>query len=861
MNDSSSNVNSSFESEVERNPGNDNSSVDKQSSVKTDSQKKSEEKSDDEKSDKNKNEHDKFDSQKDINSKKGDVLVFNDTENSKDKVSEKSLSKHQLSEKSEKNKELVPVRHNITINTIINNQINYITDSKKNNPFHLNLENMLSQQDKFASFMRGIFKHILSSNSMEQNYQKIHEIIKGNEHKYVDFLFPSNHINSLLKGYKLKIQKNNTKKNNKFDFYKEYKKIKWWRESDANDFASIFPRDDRLINQIVTDNASNPNFLSVINAISVFPGRIKKLFVDDKKDYSAIFAVKICKNGFCQEVVIDDYFPVWKNNESLVFSSEKRGYLWVQILEKAYAKIYGSYFLISEIKTEQILKDFIYAPVVIYDRSCEGNIKDIIFDALKNGWIIMAGAGDTEASENLLEDIGLKSNADYEIVYVYQLTDEDIQNISEKSLYVPNNEDYKIVLKIRNIWKNIKWIGDWSECSTGLWNDHFKKELKKNEADMCFYMNLIDFKNIFSKVKICKYNRNYLYASVLIKQLPEDYCLISLKIKNNEGINTNKAYISFLQEDKSNDKSFKFNLGRFILCRCENGEFFYEKGIMGKDREIIMETILIPNTEYIIFAQIENIPKATEYVISVYYDIQVEMKEINKSKYPNFLEKVYKELAKRNNDKYDKLDENLECGKILDNTPEGYSYIFIENHEEDTTFIEDVKYTKFEGLKLLPPFSGTGYHIEVGPGEERIILIKHLEMNEYKLIFSYQSNFLFGKNTLLKLTKNSQRFKKRIDKKTKQEVDIVVYTYKHSFGLCFFYENNTDNKRLKEKINISNNTNIQFVGKPEGTTEIIIKLEPHQTQFVQLSSKNALWKVQPLISYNVYDLEKDSKEK
>ena len=857
MNDSSSNVNSSFESEVERNPVNDNISIDKKSSIKTESQKKSVDKSEGEKSPKKKN--DQFNSQKDVNTKPENMLIFNDTENSKDK---NSIKNHQPSEKSQKNKESIPVRHNITINTIINNQINYITDSKVNNPFHLNLENMLSQQDKFATFMRSIFKQILSSNSMDQNYEKIHEIIKGNEHKYVDFLFPSNHINSLLKGYKHKNQKNSNKKNNKFDFYKEYKKIKWWRESDANDFASIFPRDDRLINQIVTENASNPNFLSVINAISVFPGRIKKLFVDDKKDYSAIFAVKICKNGFCQEVVIDDYFPVWKNNESLVFSSEKRGYLWVQILEKAYAKIYGSYYLISEKKTENILKDFLYAPVKTYEKSNDTKIKDIIFDALKNGWIIMAGAGDTEASENLLEDIGLKSNADYEIVYVYQLTDEDIQNIEEKSLFVPKNDDYKIVLKIRNIWKKIKWIGDWSEYSTGLWTEHFKKELKKNDADLCFYMNLIDFKNIFSKVKICKYNRNFLYSSVLIKQLPEEYCLISLKVKNKEGINANKAYISFIQEDKSNiDNNFKFNLGRFILCRNENGEFFYEKGIMGKEREIIMETILMQNSEYIIFAQIENIKKATEYVISVYYDIQVEMKEINISKYPNFLEKVYIELAKRNNDKYDKLDENLECGKILDNTQEGYSYIFIENHEDDTTFIEDVKYTKFEGLKLLPPFSGTGYHIEVGPGEEKIILIKHLEINEYKLIFSYQSNFLFGKNTLIKLTKNSKFCKKRIDKKTKQEVDILVYTFKHSFGLCFFYENNTDNKRLKEKINISNNTNIQFVGRPEGTTEIIIKLEPHQTQFVQLKSKNALWKVQPVISYNVYDLTKDDKEK
>ena len=207
MNNSSSDVNSSFESEVEKKSRNDNLSIEKNNSIKTDSQKKSEEKNKDEKNERKKNEQDKFNSEKEMNNKTENMLIFNDTENSKEKSSKKILSKHQ-SEKSLKNKELAPVRHNITINTIINNQINYITDSKKNNPFHLNLENMLSQQDKFASFMRVIFKHILSSNSMDQNYQKIHEIIKGNEHKYVDYLFPSNHINSLLKGYKHKTEKN-----------------------------------------------------------------------------------------------------------------------------------------------------------------------------------------------------------------------------------------------------------------------------------------------------------------------------------------------------------------------------------------------------------------------------------------------------------------------------------------------------------------------------------------------------------------------------------------------------------------------------------------------------------------------------
>ena len=71
-------------------------------------------------------------------------------------------------------------------------------------------------------------------------------------------------------------------------------------------------------------------------------------------------------------------------------------------------------------------------------------------------------------------------------------------------------------------------------------------------------------------------------------------------------------------------------------------------------------------------------------------------------------------------------------------TAEGYAYIYFENNELDATLIEDVKYTKFEGLKLLPPFSGTSYYVKVGPGQSQIVLIKQIDLSGFNLIYSYQ---------------------------------------------------------------------------------------------------------------------------
>ena len=80
------------------------------------------------------------------------------------------------------------------------------------------------------------------------------------------------------------------------------------------------------------------------------------------------------------------------------------------------------------------------------------------------------------------------------------------------------------------------------------------------------------------------------------------------------------------------------------------------------------------------------------------------------------------------------------------------------------------------------------------------------------------------------LAKEKGNKKKRKDKKLEVDLDIDVYIYKHTFGLCYYYENNTTNKRLRESLNIENNTNIDFVGEKEGTNEVMIIIEPGQNK-------------------------------
>ena len=59
---------------------------------------------------------------------------------------------------------------------------------------------------------------------------------------------------------------------------------------------------------------------------------------------------------------------------------------------------------------------------------------------------------------------------------------------------------------------------------------------------------------------------------------------------------------------------------------------------------------------------------------------------------------------------------------------------------------------------------------------------------------------------------------------------------------------------LTEKINIENNTNIEFSDENKENIqkkEIKIILEPHKDYFLNLKSKHFLWKVNPVFSYTI----------
>jgi len=69
---------------------------------------------------------------------------------------------------------------------------------------------------------------------------------------------------------------------------------------------------------------------------------VSRLLLTKEINSSGAYQVRLCYNGTWTTVLVDDHFPVSKDN-SLLFSRALGNQLWVSLVEKAYAKLHGSF--------------------------------------------------------------------------------------------------------------------------------------------------------------------------------------------------------------------------------------------------------------------------------------------------------------------------------------------------------------------------------------------------------------------------------------------------------------------------------------------------------------------------------------
>ena len=125
----------------------------------------------------------------------------------------------------------------------------------------------------------------------------------------------------------------------------KFESLIWKRCSEVFTNPTVFGKNDSVSQEDIQQGyLGNCYFMTVLSSmVRVNPDSIVSLFETKHCNEAGVYMINLFVNGMPTPVIVDDKIPVWPYNNEPAFAKSKNGCLWVILLEKAWAKLHGSY--------------------------------------------------------------------------------------------------------------------------------------------------------------------------------------------------------------------------------------------------------------------------------------------------------------------------------------------------------------------------------------------------------------------------------------------------------------------------------------------------------------------------------------
>ncbi|XP_028634826.1 calpain-13 isoform X2 [Grammomys surdaster] len=274
---------------------------------------------------------------------------------------------------------------------------------------------------------------------------------------------------------------------------KRLSKLEWKRPQDLSFGPPHFILEGASRFDIQQGRAGDCWFLAALGSLTQNPQCLQKILMDQSysHQYAGIFQFRFWQCGQWVEVVIDDRLPVVGKNFLFVHPRRDNQEFWPCLMEKAYAKLLGSYSQLHYGYLPDALVDLTGGVVTVVNlHSSPSHLLMAVRTAIQAGSMVACATpkGPTEEAE-VMEN-GLVSQHAYTVTGAEQ---------------IQYQRGWEEIIRLWNPWGNTEWRGRWRDGSQE-WKetqDPRKSQLYGNKDDGEFWMSCQDFQENFSCLFIC----------------------------------------------------------------------------------------------------------------------------------------------------------------------------------------------------------------------------------------------------------------------------------------------------------------------------------------------------------------------
>ncbi|XP_052009947.1 calpain-1 catalytic subunit [Xyrauchen texanus] len=324
-------------------------------------------------------------------------------------------------------------------------------------------------------------------NFLNQDYQELHKQCLTKNNLYIDELFPPNRssIGTLDK-----------------DIEMANNQVQWKRPSDLVSNPCFIVEGISRFDYKQGSKLGNCWFLASIGALTFEQDILFNVIPAGQsfsKDYAGIFHFRFWRFGKWIDVVIDDQLPTI-DGQLIFVCSKTSNEFWPALLEKAYAKVCGSYGDLNGGAISEAVMDFTGGAHLYYElRKAPHYLWNIMSNASNSKTLMVCGTYAMKIPEVVLSN-GIVGGHVYSVTGVYQ---------------VKSKENKVHLVRLLNPWGHGEWNGDWSDKSP-LWKTVSVEDRKKclqvfDNGE--FWMAMEDFTKIYEDLDICCLSPDFLDIS------------------------------------------------------------------------------------------------------------------------------------------------------------------------------------------------------------------------------------------------------------------------------------------------------------------------------------------------------------